>query len=219
MAHELIDPGFLFEFSVPMREHPLRWTSEGLQLAEPYRVPPIHALGGRLHHGTVSVAWNKDGLGIDLSVSGKKQIPWCRDGRVDESDGLHVWIDTRPAPDVHRATRFCHHFAFLPLGGGSRRDQSLVGIIPIQRARQHPNPVPRDAIEHVSKLSSSGYSISVRIGSAGLTGYDPVEHPEIRLWYAIVDRELGWQTLYLGPEYNVADDPSLWPTWRLLPAK
>ena len=28
--------------------------------------------------------------------------------------------------------------------------------------------------------------------------------------YAVIDRELGWQTLTLGPEYPVMDDPSLW---------
>jgi hypothetical protein len=30
------------------------------------------------------------------------------------------------------------------------------------------------------------------------------------MYYTVIDRELGWQTLALGPEYPVMDDPSLW---------
>ncbi len=30
------------------------------------------------------------------------------------------------------------------------------------------------------------------------------------MYYAVIDRELGWQTLSLGPEFPVMDDPSLW---------
>ena len=43
-----------------------------------------------------------------------------------------------------------------------------------------------------------------------MTGYDPEQQPRVSIYYAVIDRELGWQTLSLGPEFPVMDDPSLW---------
>ena len=53
------------------------------------------------------------------------------------------------------------------------------------------------------------------IPAAAITGYDPAEHPKLGFSYAVVDRELGWQTLSLGPEFPFVEDPSLWCTLEL----
>ena len=37
-----------------------------------------------------------------------------------------VPIDTRDVRNVHRATRFCHRFLFLPTGGGNRLDYGML---------------------------------------------------------------------------------------------
>ena len=37
----------------------------------------------------------------------------------------NVWIDTRNTQNIHRAGRFCHRFAFLPVGAGGKPDVRL----------------------------------------------------------------------------------------------
>ena len=74
---------------------------------------------------TEGPAWNKEGLLFVLNVTGKKQSPWCRPTRMEDSDGLQLWIDTRDSHTVHRANRFCHRFQFLPFGGGHRLDEPI----------------------------------------------------------------------------------------------
>ncbi len=60
---------------------------------------------------------------------------------LDSSDGLRVWIDTRDTHNIHRASRFCHQFVFLPTGGGPRLDQPVAEQTLINRARENATPV------------------------------------------------------------------------------
>ena len=49
-----------------------------------------------------------------------------------------------------------------------------------------------------------------------LTGFDPQEHPRLGFTYAVVDRELGEQTLGVGSPMPYQEDPSLWATLELV---
>jgi hypothetical protein len=83
-------------------------------------------------------------------------------------------------------------------------------LVPINRARGQPAAVEPGALQIAARARHDGYSLSGFVPRQALTGYDPEDQPRIALYYAAVDRELGWQTLTLGPEYPVTDDPSLW---------
>ena len=144
-------------------------------------------------------------------------MPWCREARVEESDGLHLFIDTRNSPGIHRANRFCHRFAFLPTGAGSKRDEPVAQMLGINRARELPTPVERDQLKVHSDLKEHGFVMSGIVPATALTGFDHNESPRISMWLAIVDREIGWQTLSLGPEYPCEEDPTLWATVELTP--
>ena len=63
--------------------------------------------------------------------------------------------------------------------------------------------------------TADGYEMQCHIPADALTGFDPAEHPKVGFNYAIVDRELGWQTFSLGPEFPIGEDPSLWGTLEL----
>jgi hypothetical protein len=41
------------------------------------------------------------------------------------------------------------------------------------------------------------------------------DHTRLGFNYAVIDRELGWQTFSLGQEYPIREDPSLWGTLEL----
>lgn len=218
MSTNLIDPTLLFRFEIPLQHDPCQWTARGLSLPEACRLPCFDPLAERPVFADIRMGWNPQGLGVQVIVAGKRQLPWCRDSRLDESDGFHLWIDTRCSPGIHRATQFCHRFLWMPAGGGPRREQPVAALIPIHRARSHPRPIASGQIQVAASPRHDGYQLSGFVPATALTGYDPSQQPRISLYYAVMDRELGWQSLALGPEYPVMEDPSLWAEGVLKPA-
>ena len=227
MSTTLIDPTFLFRFEVTLKKNACKWTDKGLKLPTSCRLPSFGAMGSqpaptdqaanrrdkaalRPVFADVRMAWCGRGIAIHVLVNGKRQLPWCRDSRLDDSDGFHLWIDTRCSPGIHRATQYCHRFLWMPAGGGTKREQPVVALIPINRARSHPKKVAPQELKISAHPRHDGYELSGFVPANALTGFDPGEQPRVGMYYAVIDRELGWQALALGPDYPVMDDPSLW---------
>ncbi len=213
----LIDSTFLFRFETQVLHEDFDPKADSWPLGAEYRIPTFGTLVGRPRFADVRMAWSPNGIVFWIQATGKRQLPWCRDARAEDSDGFHVWIDTRNSLDIHRATRFCHHFVFAPMGAGAKRDRPFCAMVPIGRAREQPNPMLPNSIRAWSKLHSNGYMLSGLISAQALTGFDPREYSQISFWWAVVDRELGWQTMTLGPEYPVTENPSLWSVAALVP--
>ncbi len=165
------------------------------------------------------VGWNEKGLAIALIVSGKSSPPWSRQSQPEESDGLHLCIDTRDVRNVHRATRFCHRLILLPGGtggsGGNTEKPSAVWV-PIHRAKNHPNPVAVGRIQVRATFFEGGYRLDAMIPSDVLTGFEPDEHSRLGFHYVLIDREIGPRYLSVGPPFPHDQDPSLWPTLELV---
>ena len=104
---------------------------------------------------------------------------------------------------------------FLPFGLGSRGDQPIARMLDIHRARENPKEVAPESLAVRSEKRPGGYVLETHIPAAALTGFDVDEHPRLGFSYAVVDRELGWQTFTVGPEFPVVEDPSLWGTLEL----
>lgn len=206
----LIDPTIVFRFEVTLRKQSIKWTDKGLKLPESCRIPSFGALADRPVFADVRIAWDKSGLAFHLLVNGKRQLPWCRDTRPEDSDGFHLWIDTRCSPGIHRATQYCHRFMWMPSGGGANREKPVASHVPINRARSEPKPVPASQLKVAAAPRHDGYELFGMVPAAALTGFDPDGQPRIGIYYAAIDRELGWQTFSLGPEFPVMEDPSLW---------
>jgi hypothetical protein len=215
MTEPLLAPNFLFRFSAPCRRCDPVWSPRGVALDERYVLPSFGELEGRPVFADLRAAWSDQGLSFALRVAGKQQATWCRANRIDDSDGLQVWIDTRDTHNIHRASRFCHRFVFLPFGG-DRRDEEPVGqLLMINRARENPKPVAERILQVRSEKRIDGYLLQAHLPAAAITGFDPAEHPRVGFSYAVVDRELGWQTFSVGPEFPLLEDPSLWGTLEL----
>ncbi|MEM6980004.1 MAG: hypothetical protein AAF539_10085 [Planctomycetota bacterium] len=212
----LVDPTCLFTFEVRILRQSLDWTRSGLSLPQACRVPSFSALAGGPIFGDLRLAWAPEGLGFSLAIAGKRQMPWCRETRLDESDGLHLWFDTRNSPNIHRATQHCHRFLFLPAGGGPRREKPVAVWVPINRARANPKPVdPKSLLIHAVP-KHDGYEMSGLIPANALTGYDPLDQSRLGFYYRITDRERGDQSLSLSTDFPVEEDPSLWGRASLL---
>jgi len=218
MSEPLVSPLFLFRFSAPLLKSETLWPlPDGL--AAGHTLPALGGLADRPQFATVSGGWNADGLVFTVEVKGKHQTPWCRTGRIDASDGFHLWIDTRDTHNVHRATRFCHYFVFLPAGDGGGQLEPYAGALRINRARGEPNPVAADMLKVSSKVTSTGYTLTAYISRGALTGYDPAEHPRLGFNYLIQDKELGDQPFTLSRDYPMMEDPSLWSSLELIQAE
>ena len=216
MPDQLLPPSFLFHMAVPCLRHALEWTSRGLQLGEEHRLLDLTQLDGGQPYAEVRAGWSERGLGLSVRVQGKRQAPWCRESQFEESDGLHVFVDTRDTRNIHRAGRFCHRFGFLPSGGGPRREDAVAGHLLINRAKEHPKPAHPSQLLVRSEKRVDGYLLDVLITAGALTGYDPIENPRLGFMYALVDRELGEQTFGVSREFPYRDDPSLWGTVELV---
>ncbi len=218
MSDTLVPPAFLFRLAIPCHYYAGRWNKDGVGLDERHVMTSFHAelnLGPRF--AEFRMGWNPEGLYFHLRTTQKRQSSWCRDTRAEESDGLSVWIDTRNTQNIHRAGRFCHRFVFLPQGSGRMMNEPTALLLPIARAREEPRALPPNALKVLSEKRIDGYILQAFVPASAITGFDPTEHPRLGFYYAVMDRELGWQTFSLGPEFPFSSDPSLWGTLELTP--
>lgn len=215
MTEPLVSPAFLFRFAAPCLYRRQQWDVEDAPLDPNHRLPSFGELEGKKMFADLRAAWNQTAMAFQLRVTGKSQPPWCRAARLEDSDGLQVWIDTRDTHTIHRASRYCHRFVFLPLGHGTGLQSPVARWLPIHRAKEDPRSVNGDALCVRSKLIPGGYTLDALIPAASLAGFDPAEHPRLGFFYAVTDRELGWQTFSVGAELPFAEDPSLWGTLEL----
>ena len=100
----------------------------------------------------------------------------------------------------------------MPAGGGAQKQKPIATMLKINRAKEDSPSINQVPIKIASDVRKSGYTISAFIPAACLHGWNPDEHRSIGFSYAVVDRELGWQTLSIGPELPISEDPSLWST-------
>ena len=216
MSDSLLPKRFLFRFSLPcLYRRPLR-ADQGAALDAKFRLVGLAELEGRSVPAEVRAAWSEEGLAFTVLVQGKQQPPWCRASKAEDSDGVQLWIDTRDVHNVHRASRFCHRFIFLPTGGGNRLERPVAQWLPINRAKEHPRAIRPELLQVMGKPQKGGYVLDFLLPAEALTGFDPQEHPQIGFTYAIIDRELGEHTLGVGSPMPYQEDPSLWATLELV---
>lgn len=177
MSEPLVPPRFVFHFSLPCRHRDPLWTDKGLE--PKYRLASFAELDAAAAPAEFRAAWSQAGLAFTVLVTGKRQPPWCRASRPDESDGVQLWIDTRNVHNVHRASRFCHRFLFMPSGAGNRLDQPAAQWLPINRAGaaagDRTGPAPGPQPEAVRRLRAgdprSGRGLDrLRSGGASAAG-------------------------------------------------
>jgi hypothetical protein len=156
------------------------------------------------------LAIGSNALFIQVDVQGKRQLPWCRDSRLEDSDGLHVWIDTRHSRESQRASKFCHRFAFLPMGRGPKADLPCAGWSPINRARENSPQPPDDRLAVRARINDGRYRLVAAIHFEAMHGIDISDFPVVGFYLCVLDRELGWQSISLQPDMASTENPSLW---------
>lgn len=213
---------FFFRFNLRCKYLSRLWTPQKKEvLDESYRIPDFAELERENPDAPSKspidfrIGWNERGLSFSTTITGKKRSPWCKPTHPEESEGLQICIDTRDVRNVHRATRFCHRFAFLPLGQGGEGKNPTVLWFPIHRAKGHPNPVAVEKILIQSTIFKDGYRLESTIPENVLTGYEPLEFSVLGFHYYLVDQEIGNHPMLVGPPFPHDQDPSLWGSLEL----
>ena len=220
-ANTLLSPRFLFHFEIPVRQCEAHWTKKGVTLGEEYRLVDLAQLDdgfadAERPFADVRMAWNRNGLMWSVTVPNRSKALWCRESRPDQSDGLQLWIDTRATHNVHRATRYCHRFAFLPAGGGRDWKAPHADQLLINRARENAPPIRPSQLKVVSRVKSDSYFLAAFAPADALFGFDPDEQPRIGFNYLVQDMSHGAQTFSQGGEMPYDEDPSCWATLHLV---
>ena len=206
----LVNPAALFRLRIPCRRRDRLWPPSAARLDDACRVPSFAAVAGTPDVLDLRLAWNNEGLAVRALARGVGQARWCQPTRPEDSDGLHLWIATRPTGDSHRAGRFCRRLALLPTGGGRLADAPVAVAAAIPRTSESPADLPADAVLLHAALGADGWELDACITAAALPGWDPAEIPRLGFFAALVDRRLGRIPCFAPPEYPWEADPTTW---------
>ena len=221
MPAPLLPTRFLFRFSAACRYRDPLWTAEGAKLDESYRLPNLAELEENTPWADVRAAWSEQGLAFCVHVLGKSQALRHTSAKIEDCDGLQIWIDTRDVHNVHRAGRFCHRFIFLPEPKAAAPSRPRPFFPPIPRVFRSIGPrncrirFDRTCCRPAAGCSRTDIFLEALIPAEALTGFDTAEHPRLGFNYAVIDRELGEQTFGVGSPMPYQEDPSLWATLEL----
>lgn len=214
----VIPPRFLFRWSCAVPYCPELSAESGSRDAFSLlgNLPDLSGFDGEDPFATISLAWNEQGLGISIAVTGKK-LPVTSDLLKPEAgDVIHLWFDTRCTQNVHRATRFCHHFCVLPVGMGRNKQSPSITLLPISQAREETGKRGDSAIAVTTTVLDDGYRVQLWFPTESLHGFDPQTHPRLGFYAVVHDTELGTQFLTVGREFPFDFDPSMWQTLELV---
>ena len=208
----IVPPSFLFQYQlfIPRMDDLPRKKGRRLQLPDTARVFVPATMNQGAAGLDVRLAWNPDGLGMELILQGKKQELSGRRHDLKHSDHVLVFIDTRHTANVHRATQFCTSMQILP-SDEAADDGPTVQFVDI--AQQRGTHREQDAKKVVVAVESvnDGYRLELWIPAAQIPGF--AETPEIGhlgFYVVVEDTELGQLPLSIGEDFPVALDPSTW---------
>lgn len=211
---QLLPNRLLFRFELPIRrfDKPPRIDGRLKDWDDRYRLQPLGQIDDKPEWGDVYVGWDEAGLYVACRVSDKTRPLRCDPKRFWKGDNLRVMTDMRDTRNIHRASRFCQHFYFLPVGGGRGGHEPVAASAKVNRANQHAPLVPPGKIPIAAEVTPTGYALEAHVPADCLAGFDPVDNPRIGLYTMLEDADHGQQFLTVGDEMPWWVDPSLWAT-------
>jgi hypothetical protein len=212
----LVNPAALFRFRIPCRRRKKLWPPAAADLDDSCRVPVLAPLADVPALLDLRLGWNEEGLAVRGAARGVGAARWCQPTRPEDSDGLHLWIATRPTGESHRAGRFCRRLVLMPTGGGRSAEQPVAVAAAIPRSSELPAELPSGAVSIEGRLDDDGWLVAACIGAAALPGWDPLEMPRLGFFAAVIDRRLGAVPLFAPPEFPWESDPTTWAELELV---
>lgn len=209
----IVPPSLLFEFQYQIPSCPPPSTKKKgdlLSLSADAELFVPSKIDDQAVFAAVRVGWNPDGMGFQFQAKGKTHPPLGRSENLRLSDCILLWLDTRPAGNVHRATEYCHHFAALPADENNDGQPSvLVQPIAQQRAVKGDSD-PRKMMTRTHS-TKDGYRFELWIPGSQLYGFREITQiGKVGFYCVVSDSELGQQSLSVDDRFPYSFDPSTW---------
>ena len=214
----ILPPGFLFRYTLAVQPAPNVPGSGAnrVPLGLEHRLPSLSEITGEPSWMALSAGWNQSGLGFVAEVQRPPEKFRARltNPPLHFSFQWRLMFDLRDTRNIHRANRFCLHFA-LQVAQGSKWEGRELRQLWIDRAREPAPRVDLPLIHHGIQESNEGYRVELWFPSQTLPGFDPSEHRRIGFNYDVEDERWGRQSLCLNPGFPTIYDPSLWQSLEL----
>jgi hypothetical protein len=174
-------------------------------------LPDTSSFLGEEHFADVSMAWNEEGIDVQIEVNKKFEEAFYP--KYDEGDAIELFFDTRDLKEAGFPTRFCHHFLILP--------QEVQGIQAMELTRfrnEDSHPLcDSTAIQVKTEMSSRKYIVHLYFPAEILHGYDPRAFDKLGFTYSIHRPKRESQHFAVSSRFvQVSQHPSLWATLKLL---
>lgn len=213
----LVNPAALFKLRLRCLRRDVLWPPADWGLDDACRLPSFADVASVPDVLDLWIAWNASGLAVRGVARGVGTSRWCHTTRPEDSDGLQLWIATRPTGESHRAGRYCRRIALLPTGAGRLANKPAAVAATIPRTSEVPVELPTDSVLIESAATADGWRIDACLTAAALPGWDPLEIPRLGFFAALVDRRLGKVPCFAPPAYPWDGDPTTWAELELYP--
>jgi len=206
---------FAFTFQCHRRPRPPRVDGRLGDWPAKYLLPDVSVLDYKRPFAQVYASWNEEGLHFACQVEGKTRVETDRESWWSK-DCLEIWLDMRDNRTIHRATRFCHQFCFIPQSPDGRPNSATGWQAPIHRALEQAPICDPEQLQVAAAIGRKGYALEVVLPAQVLFGFDPGVCCRLGFTYHINDIQLGQQSATVGKEFPIHSDPSLWATLELV---
>ncbi len=170
-----------------------------------YLLPDLSGLCQEYRFAELAMGWKVEGIEILASIS--QPVRKVVYPEISRGDSLELFFDTRDIKTSGYATRFCHHFFFLP----EPVEGISAGEITRFRTEDSHELCDGTLLKVKSEVKKSGYALHIFIPSACLFGYDPEQFDRMGFAYRINRAEGPPQHLCVSSvDFSIEQQPSLW---------
>lgn len=157
------------------------------------------------------IKWSEEG--IEGMITVEQSFEGCFFPEYQKGDSIEIFIDTRDHKKSAFATRFCHHFVFLPAEVNGVRAEEVTKF---RLDDSHPLCNSSD-LKVSPKIGKKSYEISFFISESALHGYDPSQFSRIGFAYKINRLKAPSQHFPISSKaFDLLDNPSLWASCQLI---
>lgn len=173
-------------------------------------VPDTSYLLDEEKFGTLYLSWSEEGIFGKALIEKPFEGAFFPDYR--KGDSLEIFIDTRDHKKSGFASRFCHHFVFLPAEVNGIRAEEVSRF---RSEDTHPLCNASDLTVSL-KADKKSYALSFEIKESALHGFNPSEFPRMGFAYRI-NRLKGKPRHFpvSSERFELFEHPGLWASVSL----
>ena len=179
-----------------------------------FTLPDTTELLGEDEFAEFKMAWNEDGLIVDVQINKPFEDVSYPDFR--KGDSLELCIDTRDLKTAGFFHKFCHHFLILPQAVGEIQVQE---ISKFRTEDSHPLCDPSE-LSVETKFMAKEFRMQIKISKEALYGFEPQTCKKIGFTYRLNRPGKDPQHFALSSlMYSIEQHPALWASLNLGPVR